>query len=199
MKPLTYCTNHLLKTFYPRFSNLLGSVRNSLVKQPLTAALSTAWSSDFLGHVILANRQTGQHVDVNGIRRGVDILLAVGNFSGGTLYLKDVNICIPFLPGALVAFDGTAQRHAIEEFQGERQSHVLFVHWSVCQQENIDTTLPNLTLQDIMDSLAQEEAESAPQRAAPVHTPKTSGKKRKVSLSGEADQCRYNLGPQAKR
>ena len=78
------------------------------------------------------NKQSGEHLDVAGVPHGCDVILVSGDFSGGQLYLKDLNILLTLEPGNLVMFDGTVQRHRILAFDGpQRVSHVFFVHQSV--------------------------------------------------------------------
>ncbi|KAF8599815.1 hypothetical protein BDV93DRAFT_406781, partial [Ceratobasidium sp. AG-I] len=90
------------------------------------------WVSDFFGHAVLMNKQSGEHIDVSGLRRGWDVIVAGGEFTGGAIYFRDMNILVRFEPGTMIAFDGTAQRHQIEKFSGcQRNSHVFFVHQSV--------------------------------------------------------------------
>lgn len=112
------------------------------------------WDSLFLGHSVIMNRTSGEDLDSNGIRRGWDGLLAVGMFTGGNIFFKDMNLQVEFEPGALVFFDGTAQRHSIMEWYSEQRiSNVFFVQRFVFNELGVDTTLSDLTRQAIRDSV----------------------------------------------
>ncbi|EUC57547.1 2OGFeDO family oxygenase domain protein [Rhizoctonia solani AG-3 Rhs1AP] len=155
MAGVDYRINDLVEKAYPQFSELIREVHSNVEKNPLIYALKHIWHSDFLGRAVLFNKQSAQHLDVSGVHRGWDILVAMGDFEGGALYLKDMNVRIPFRPGTLIAFDGTAQRHEIGSFTGpQRISHVYFVHSSVFSEFDIPTNhLPDLHINDVAKQL----------------------------------------------
>jgi hypothetical protein len=118
------------------------------------------WESIFLGKSIIVNRQSGEHFDKWGIRKGFDVLLAAGDFTGGEITFKDLNLRTAFLPGTAVFFDGTAYRHSIGNWQGkQRISNALFVHGSIFKQLEIDATLLLVNIRDVRDTITQVEAE----------------------------------------
>lgn len=140
------------------------SVKAPLSQHPAIKPVQAIWKSDFLGHAVIMNRRSGEHLDKNGVRRAWDILVAAGEFTGGSLFFKDLNVRIELLPGALVAFDGTAQRHEVEDFHGrQRISHVFFIHQSVFDQLGIPTSLPDLNIHAMMDRLLPS-ADNAPKK-----------------------------------
>lgn len=86
------------------------------------------------------NKQSGEHLDKAGVPHGCDIIIVTGDFQGGHLFLKDLNVLVTLEPGGLVLFDGTVQRHRILAFDGpQRVSHVFFVHQSVLTELGLDT------------------------------------------------------------
>ncbi|KAG8705639.1 hypothetical protein FRC09_002837, partial [Ceratobasidium sp. 395] len=163
-----FLVNHLVKIGNPDFSYLLDLAEEKLDKHLGVRLWKPIWPHRFFGHAIIANRETGIHTDSKGVRRGMDVLVAAGDFTGGELVLHDLNVVIPFLPGTLIAFDGTAQRHSIRTFSGTcRLSHVYFCHQSVFDELQIDTsTLPDLTVDQMKDSLEQHFPSAPPQKVA---------------------------------
>ncbi|KAG8682044.1 hypothetical protein FRC08_015221, partial [Ceratobasidium sp. 394] len=108
----------------PDFLGALQRARQSLREHPGFLPFDCVWHTSFPGRAVIVNRQTGEHLDQNGVRRGWDVIVATGDFEGGDFYLGDVKVRCPFQPGDLVAFDGTALRHRIEPFSGRlRLSH----------------------------------------------------------------------------
>ncbi|KAG8724121.1 hypothetical protein FRC09_000268 [Ceratobasidium sp. 395] len=137
----------LLSVGNPDFHHLLCSAQGELEDYLAVDSCAKFWHNLFFGRAVTANQETGMHLDSKGVRRGMDVLIAGGYFTGGQLYLVDMNVEIEFLPGTLIAFDGTAQRHLIRKFEGDlRFSHVYFVHDSVFKELKINTSLPDLTV-----------------------------------------------------
>ncbi|CUA77145.1 hypothetical protein RSOLAG22IIIB_12564 [Rhizoctonia solani] len=155
LKPLAGRINDLLSKAHPRFFDLLCSMEEPLNRYAGAQMIGGIWESKFPGLAVLMNKESGEHLDMNGVRRGWDVLLALGDFEGGSLYLRDLNVRVPFLPGTLVAFDGTRQRHLIEEFTGcQRISLVHFVHKSTVLHAGLSPSLPDLNLQDIVSQVS---------------------------------------------
>ncbi|KAG8716652.1 hypothetical protein FRC08_009075 [Ceratobasidium sp. 394] len=168
---MDYRIKHLLSIFTPPFFELLRSAQEPLSEYLAVDAFAKIWHNPFFGRAVAVNQETGEHLDVKGVRRGMDVIVAGGYYTGGELYLIDLDAEIPLLPGTLAAFDGTTQRHRIQKFEGSfRFSHVYFVHHSVFDQLGIDTTLPDLTI-DMM----QEGLEAARPKGPPNHSHKRKG------------------------
>lgn len=162
MGALSCRINHLVSQVYPELSTLMRRLKAPLGQHPVIRPLQAIWKSDFLGHGVIMNRQSGEHLDKNGVRRAWDILVAAGDFRGGALFLKDLNTRIEFLPGTLIAFDGTAQRHEVEPFGGaQRISHVFFIHQSVFDEAGICTLLPDLNIQSLKERLLPSHANAS--------------------------------------
>ncbi|KAG9088167.1 hypothetical protein FRC07_012646 [Ceratobasidium sp. 392] len=174
--------NHLIHWAYLELSNLMISARPGIDEHPLSCTLRRIWDSNFFGHAILCNRQSGEHLDKSGVRRGWDVILAAGEFNGGEMFFKDIRFIVSFRPGTLLAFDGTAQRHVILPFTGQQRiSHVFFLHQSVFDELGIDTSLPDLNIQTMRERLGV---------STPISTPDSPLGKRKRSESED-------FGPQA--
>lgn len=151
--------NHLISLLYPEFCRLLVSARPAFESYPLIHAILAIWKSHFFGHAVLANKQSGVHLDVSGVRRACDVIVPAGNFTGGDLYCMDMGVRVKDLAAGDVAiFDGTAQRHQILRFKGpQRYSHVFFVHQSVFDDLAISTAgLPDATLGAVREQVAPQ-------------------------------------------
>ncbi|KAG9119310.1 hypothetical protein FRC07_005715 [Ceratobasidium sp. 392] len=154
--PVDHRVNYLTEITRPDLFEKLCTSIEGAAEHPGFKPLTSVWHSVYPGRAVIVNRQTGEHLDKNGLRRGWDVIIAGGEFTGGEFYLRDMNLRCPFRPGDLVAFDGTAQRHKIEKFEGRiRLSHVYFVHESVLTEQGIATDLEDLYLSDIVDRMAQ--------------------------------------------
>lgn len=153
--------NHFLSLAFFSFSKLLRSARSAMGDRPVIKTLLPIWHSDFPGQAILMNKQSGEHLDISGVRHGVDVIVVTGEFGGGQLYLKDLNVLLDLEPGDLVIFDGTVQRHRILSFDGpQRVSHVFFAHQSVFTELGIDTSgLQDPTLEGLRQRLKAFPAE----------------------------------------
>lgn len=129
------------------------------------------WDSLFLGHSVILNRTSGEHLDSHGLQRGFDGLLAAATFQKGDLYFKDMNLQLQFEPGTLVLFDGTSQRHSVLNWTGEQRiSNAFFVHRSIFEELNLNTLLPDITTHEL---------------AATIESCKSSGRKRKRKGQGQ--------------
>ncbi|QRV77079.1 2OG-Fe(II) oxygenase family protein [Ceratobasidium sp. AG-Ba] len=168
MHPVDLRVNYLVELLRPDFFRQLQQARQAAVTHPGFAPFNKCWGTPFLGRAVLVNRQSGEHLDRQGVRRAWDVIVAGGKYTGGDFFFKDMNLRCPFLPGDLVAFDGTAQRHQIESFAGNlRLSHVYFVHRSVLEELGIPTNLPDVYLSDIMSRVAFE-ARPPPTQGPPL-------------------------------
>lgn len=96
------------------------------------------------------NRTSGEHLDSHRLRRGFNGLLAAREFHDGDLLLKDLNVQVRFEPGTLILFDGTSQRHSILEWGREQRiSNAFFMHRSVFEELDLNTSLLDLIIADI--------------------------------------------------
>ncbi|QRV79879.1 2OG-Fe(II) oxygenase family protein [Ceratobasidium sp. AG-Ba] len=160
----------LIAIGFPELHHLMSEAGRRLKDYVAVDMLSSVWHNDFFGRAIVYNRQTGVHLDAKGVHGGMDVLVAGGDFKGGELWLHDMNAKIPFLPGTLIAFDGTAQRHSIMPFEGTlRYSHVYFLHQSVFDELGLDTHLPTLTTESMAASLKAAQPRGPPTRVRRQH------------------------------
>lgn len=154
MQGLDRKVDDLVSIVHPKFYNILEAVDEGIQVQPACRMCKTNIKTKFPGRTVICNRQSGEHTDSNGVRRGTDVLYAAGDFDGGEVYFKDLSIRIPLKPGTLLLFDGTSQRHSIDKWSGpQRFSFALFVHTGVAKQLSIDTTLCDVTVQSTLARL----------------------------------------------
>lgn len=168
MQGLDECVNDLVSLTHPRFSEILDSIDKGVLEHPACRMCKTNIKLKFPGRSMICNRQSGEHLDSNGLRRGADCLYTAGNFTGGEVYFKDLAIKVPLKPGTLLLFDGTSQRHSIEKWDGpQRFSFALFVHKGVAKQLKINTTLTDVTTQVARGYLNSRSRPKAPKRKRP--------------------------------
>lgn len=154
MQGLDEKVNHLVSVVNPEFYKLLEEVDKGIEAHPATRMCKTNIKSKFPGRTVICNRQSGEHTDSNGIRRGTDVLYAGGDFYGGDVYFKDLALRIPLEPGTLLLFDGTSQRHSIEKWGGpQRFSFALFIHHGVAKQLGVNMALPDVTVQTALSHI----------------------------------------------
>ncbi|KAG8770305.1 hypothetical protein FRC12_004369 [Ceratobasidium sp. 428] len=147
--------DYLIELLRPDLHAILKEARERVLEHPGVLPLDNVWSTNFLGRAVIVNRQTGEHLDRMGVRRAWDVIIAGGDYRGGGFYFRDMNVRCPFRPGDMVAFDGTAQRHLIEEYTGTlRVSHVYYIHKSVLVELGINADLPDVYLSDLVSRLA---------------------------------------------
>ncbi|KAG9121728.1 hypothetical protein FRC07_002193, partial [Ceratobasidium sp. 392] len=144
-----------IQPLWPQMALALDTAHGLVAKHPGFHPFNSVWHTQFLGCAMIVNRETGKHLDWLGVRRTWDVIVAAGDFSGGEFHFCDMNQFCLFLPGDMVTFDGTAQRHQIQTFTGQlRLSHIYFIHQSVLTEPRINTHMPNVHLSDLVSSLA---------------------------------------------
>ncbi|QRV97236.1 2OG-Fe(II) oxygenase family protein [Ceratobasidium sp. AG-Ba] len=150
LEGLDFKINVFADIFHPTLMYLASSGLPLLAQRSTIKGAMSLWHSNFYGRAILMNVQSGEHLDCKGVRRGFDAIVAAGEFKGGDFRLHDIDVDIPFPPGTLIAFDGTAHRHSVKEFTGpQRISLVSFFHRSVFDELELNCTLPNIHVKDI--------------------------------------------------
>ncbi|QRV79305.1 2OG-Fe(II) oxygenase family protein [Ceratobasidium sp. AG-Ba] len=156
MQPLDHRVDYITWLARPDFYEGLRAARPLYRLNPAFTPFDQVWHSSYHGRALLVNQQSGEHIDTKGVRRAWDVLVAAGEFEGGEIYLVDSDIHIPFMPGDMVAFDGTSQRHEIRPFNGKlRISHVYFVHRSVLDELDVPMKLEDLYLCNLRERLAR--------------------------------------------
>ncbi|KAF8595560.1 hypothetical protein BDV93DRAFT_403007, partial [Ceratobasidium sp. AG-I] len=76
------------------------------------------WTSPFPCFGFGINRQTLKHRDTSGLSGGMDVIGVLGDFTGGTLSLQDLNAEFEWRPGCLGAFDGYDLTHEVLGWEG---------------------------------------------------------------------------------
>lgn len=116
--------------------------RDQLCKMACFESIAAVDYMLFHGRSIIFNRATPRHIDSNDVPEGWAVLLALGDFDGGELYLPNLGIAIPFPPGALIFIRGGILPHEILAFRGgQRISIAHFVHESVFRHVGVKISL----------------------------------------------------------
>ncbi|KAG9096419.1 hypothetical protein FS749_008530 [Ceratobasidium sp. UAMH 11750] len=106
---MDYWIKHLLSIFTPPFFKPLCPAQQPLSEYLTVNACAKIWHYPFFGCTVVVNQETSKHLDVNGIWHSMDVIVAGGYYTGGKLFLIDLDVQIPPLPGPLVTFDSTTQ------------------------------------------------------------------------------------------
>lgn len=72
------------------------------------------WSTPFQAISIISNRITPPHRDTKGVKRWMDILVAVGAYQTGWLGLRGLGVKFDYAPGTVIAMPGRVLTHAAE-------------------------------------------------------------------------------------
>ena len=72
------------------------------------------WSAPFHGLSVISNRVTPVHRNINGGKKWMDILVALGDYTEGWLELPGVGIRFEYLPGTVVAISGWVIAHSAD-------------------------------------------------------------------------------------
>ena len=95
-------------------------------------ALAAVDPTLFHGRSFIFNRATPRHLDAKDVPEGWAVLLSVGDYEGGELYLPHLGMIVPFLPGTAIFIRGGILPHEILAFSnGQRISVAHFVHDNV--------------------------------------------------------------------
>ncbi|PPR03995.1 hypothetical protein CVT26_001039 [Gymnopilus dilepis] len=98
------------------------------------AVISKIWSAPFHGISIISNRITPRHQDCNGVRRWMDLLVALGEYQKGSISLVGLGMNFSYQPGTVMAVPGRILTHAAE-CQGDRACIAYYM------RDNINTRL----------------------------------------------------------
>lgn len=66
------------------------------------------------------------HKDKHDYRKGLCWVVTCGNYKGGQLHFKDLNLTIEIQPGDIIAFRSYELEHEVLEYTGDRYSIVMF-------------------------------------------------------------------------
>jgi len=69
---------------------------------------------------------TAPHRDVNDPPDGWVAMIAIGEFTGGHLYLPDINVALPHRNGDVIFFRSWVLKHFIQRYEGEYRYVIVF-------------------------------------------------------------------------
>lgn len=85
------------------------------------------WPGATPGISVISNRASICHVDINGYKEWYDFLVAAGTYNKCWFRLPDLELCLKYLPGTVVALNGRFLRHEVVEWEGG--DRVCYAHW----------------------------------------------------------------------
>lgn len=85
------------------------------------------WPGITPGISVISNRASICHVDVNGHKEWYDLLVSAGTYKSCWFRLPDLELCLKYLPGTVVALNGRILRHEVVEWEGG--DRVCYAHW----------------------------------------------------------------------
>jgi hypothetical protein len=89
------------------------------------------WATPFTGLSVIMNREMITHRDVKGYRESFDLLLTIGNYTGGRLHLPGLGFSLIYDPGTVVALAGNVLQHGVCRVTGDRACLAHFWHHKV--------------------------------------------------------------------
>lgn len=100
------------------------------LNKPISKAL-LVWATPFTGLSVILNRETITHRDVKGYRESFDLLLTIGDYTGGRLHLPGLGFSLIYDPGTVVALAGNVLQHGVCPVAGDRACLAHFWHQKV--------------------------------------------------------------------
>jgi hypothetical protein len=76
------------------------------------------WPSVFTGLEVIVNRETGPHRDKGGCSTHFDLLVSLGTHKKAMLYLRELSLYFPYLPGTMAIICGKVFLHEIVDGEG---------------------------------------------------------------------------------
>jgi len=121
-QPLFQFLENVIRIHYPPLYKLLDQLRASLQKEEM----------DFLGGIFPGfalnfDVKTFAHKDVGDKAECITLLISFGDFEGGSLYLKEPKIEMPFSRGSILIFRAAMLTHFNADYTGHRNSIVFFL------------------------------------------------------------------------
>jgi hypothetical protein len=95
------------------------------------------WATPFTGLSVIMNRETITHRDVKGYRESLDLLLTIGQYTGGRFHLPGLGFSLIYNPGTVVALAGNVLQHGVCPVTGERACLAHFWHHKVAEKLGI--------------------------------------------------------------
>lgn len=98
---------------------------------PHLKALAAIDPCVFEGRAVMFNRRTPRHLDTKDPLKGWAILVVLGDFTEGYLFIPRLNLRLRYRPGDIVALRGRILAHEVEMWVGgQRISIAHFTHQS---------------------------------------------------------------------
>ena len=110
------------------------------------------WASAFTSMQVINNRIIAPHRDTGGPHSALDIVAAIGTYTGGRIHLTNCPYDIRQSPGSLFAFCARVFEHEVTTYEGDRISFAWFVKEVVYQWARIPE-IPWAQEGDILDRL----------------------------------------------
>ena len=89
------------------------------------------WATPFTGLSVILNRETITHQDAKGYRESFDLLLTIGEYTGGQLHLPGLGFSLIYDPGTVVALASNVLQHGVCPVAGEWACLAHFWHQKV--------------------------------------------------------------------
>jgi hypothetical protein len=156
--------NHMTRIIHPTFHTALCQAKAQVrAKSKEGAEWADQWTIDYLNQAIFENRQTRLHRDSRGAQYCADFLSILGEFTGGDLFLPDLNIHLEWLPNAACMFDGRTFAHEVLPWQGKRRLCMVNYIWKT-SMDDLSVDLPHQApkLSEIQSRVKEERGEILP-------------------------------------
>ncbi|KAG9086984.1 hypothetical protein FRC06_002779 [Ceratobasidium sp. 370] len=192
---------HLIAILHHPLYSALKRLRTRMRKRggAVGEAVQKGWTSLFPCVAVGFNRTTRMHRDSKGFRNGLDVIGVLGNFTGGNLRFRDLNVVLEWQAGCLATFDGYDLAHAVEPWEGQcRATLISFCRSSSWRGLKLPLSVQVPTLECLKENLAQsvEDKRKAAQEIRERQQESSSNRnerQRKVKrqkLAGQFDQER---------
>ncbi|KAG8682466.1 hypothetical protein FRC11_014846, partial [Ceratobasidium sp. 423] len=147
--PVDIQINNILWWWFPTFFQAVTKCKAEIlanVQPPPPTQLVEKWASVYPHLALGYNHATHKHQDCGGVVHGLEFLLLTGDFSGGDLYLQDLNL----KAGYFCAFDGKLFTHEVGPWEGiEHMCFIYFVKWNIFEHYGIPTPLEPPSLGEV--------------------------------------------------
>ena len=110
------------------------------------------WASAFSAMQVINNRIIGPHRDTGGPHSALDIVGAIGTYTGGHIHLTNCPYDFRQSPGSLLAFCARVFEHEVTSYEGDRISFACFVKEVIYQWAHLPE-IPWAQEGDILDRL----------------------------------------------
>lgn len=136
LRNLSYALNAAMQQIDPVHYALLEKLRAKIRETlPWTAIFDSVDPSLLDSREVLYNKCTEEHNDKQDPQLGWAVLVLLGQFSRGRLFVPKLNLYVRANAGDAIWIRGRVLRHSIEEFDGPQRLCIPhFIHSSVWEQ-----------------------------------------------------------------